>query len=87
MLTVTLKDKDSTKLCFNLKNFEREQALLGMWASLKSDTANAEKQLKIQTTQGEVFLLFVGGITTMEFDPSEYVKITAADVHTGRRRH
>jgi len=79
---ITMKMKSGRELSFNLKTFEREQALRDAWYSMSSIPSKASTQLKITTTDGAKFLVKIENISLIEFSAAEHVKIRPEDVCT-----
>jgi hypothetical protein len=76
---ILLKTK-AKNYSFNLKTFEREQALRDAWYSMSSIPAKANSRLKITTKEGDLLDLKICDITSVIFEASEYIRMTAADV-------
>ena len=80
MLTISMNDGQVHK--FNLKSYEREQALRNIWLEHHPDMS-ARKKINITTDLKESFTIRLGDVSGIKFDEAQYIK---AHVHTGKYR-
>ena len=79
MITIILKNGQIER--FNLKNHEREQALHDAWYSMSDMPGCANKEFIINTDLGNKIQIRVKEIESVKFEASEYIKVTASDIH------
>ena len=76
---ITLKTAKETK-SFNLKNFDREKALLNAWHAMHGDVSFDKKSFKIHTSAGTLEYK-ISEILDCVFDEAVHCECGACDVH------
>lgn len=71
MIELKLKNEEKPRQ-FNLKNFDREKALVNAWKAMSGDETYATKKFKITIHTGDVLEMNINDIEDCKFDESIY---------------